>query len=479
MRLKLACSRSFSSRRATWPTSVTWRHRFSACARAKVEHRLVLGGPRRVEGPIHPRGREQPIEEHQHQGELGQVDGLQDLADPTPDGRRVEEEGDVGPQFPRQAAQARSSAARTARLGERLRSGQERGRRVGAAAPRPAPTGMPLWMSHPPAEGPAGVALERSQRLSRQVGLPGRALHSTWRLPGCAPPVSLERELELVVDVDRREDGEDLVKARLVPGSDQQAQVDLGRGALRDASMAPSSSLLDGPPTAMPAPRPSSPCCPTGRPTTALTGHDRPYAGDQPARPPRSTWEFAPDDDPRIEPLARPDARPCRRRWPLPDVRGRTRRRRAPWGALLCDTHAILDCCCAYGEGRRPARAACARDLPSPICVRPSKGSPGPAAPRQAFTWRGQGRVTECCPQTTLEALPRLQQAPVRTDGRRRSLRQHDTALRVWRGRSAREPYMFGHGRRAVQAGQVAAHLVRRLRGSRHPRPAAGVVGQT
>ncbi len=124
---------------------------------------------------------------------------------------------------------------RTSGLGQRLRACKQSSRRVGTAPSHACSHGNALVDHHPAAETPAGVTLQRSQRLSRQVVLPGRGHAFDVEVAvACAPFVSLESELQLVVDIHRDEDREYLVIARLVLGTHQETQVDLGRGSLRD-----------------------------------------------------------------------------------------------------------------------------------------------------------------------------------------------------------------------------------------------------
>ena len=119
------------------------------------------------------------------------------------------------------------------------------------------------------------------------------------------------------------------------------------------------------------------------------------------------------------------------------------------WGALLCDTHAILDMLLAYGRGDDP-RVRRALDTSIADLRHTDQGLAWPCRPPTGTSWRGPGRVGECCPQTTLEALrafsrlPRDQQPPEILEVAR-------TALAVWRTRGSRKPYVFGHGRQFKQ----------------------------
>jgi hypothetical protein len=119
------------------------------------------------------------------------------------------------------------------------------------------------------------------------------------------------------------------------------------------------------------------------------------------------------------------------------------------WGALLCDTHSAADTLLAFGRGGDPrvrrALGTAVTDLTAT-----DQGLAWPCRPATGDTWRGPGRVRDCCPQTTLEALRAFSRVP---DGERpQELREAaSTVLRIWRSRGEHKPYMFGHGRQFKQ----------------------------
>lgn len=115
------------------------------------------------------------------------------------------------------------------------------------------------------------------------------------------------------------------------------------------------------------------------------------------------------------------------------------------WGALLCDSHAILEVLVRYGRGDddrvRAGLARMAADLADT-----AQGRAWPCIPHSASGWRGPGRKGDFCPMVTLQALrtfARLQPSQ-RPDGLLDAAR---VALRAWRVRGSEKPYMFGHGR--------------------------------
>jgi hypothetical protein len=119
------------------------------------------------------------------------------------------------------------------------------------------------------------------------------------------------------------------------------------------------------------------------------------------------------------------------------------------WGALLCDTHPIAGVLLRFGRGDedrvRRALETAIRDL------RPTdQGVAWPCRPSSGDSWRGPGRMRDCCPQATLEALHAFSWLPAGTrppeiaDAAR-------TILDLWRSRGVAKPYMFGHGRQFKQ----------------------------
>jgi hypothetical protein len=115
------------------------------------------------------------------------------------------------------------------------------------------------------------------------------------------------------------------------------------------------------------------------------------------------------------------------------------------WGCVPCDTHAIVDVLGRFGRASDPrlrrALAAAESDLmPTDL------GLAWGCRPDPATGFRGPGRKSEPCPQTTLEALRAFSWLPA--DERPAQLAEvAHTALEVWRQRATRKPYMMGHGR--------------------------------
>ena len=115
------------------------------------------------------------------------------------------------------------------------------------------------------------------------------------------------------------------------------------------------------------------------------------------------------------------------------------------WGALLCDTHAILEVLVRYGRGADPrvraGLAAMAGDL-----VETAQGRAWPCRRDPATGFRGPGRAADCCPQVALEALRTFAWLP-ESEWPGGLLDVARVSLGVWRGRGERKPYMFGHGK--------------------------------
>lgn len=117
----------------------------------------------------------------------------------------------------------------------------------------------------------------------------------------------------------------------------------------------------------------------------------------------------------------------------------------AVWGCLPCDTHAIADVALRFGHVDDPrvrrALAAAEADL--------AETDMGPAwlcRPDAVTGFRGPGRKTEPCPQTTLEALRAFSWIPEAERPAWLGSVAH-TVLEIWRQRGERRPYMMGHGR--------------------------------
>ena len=119
------------------------------------------------------------------------------------------------------------------------------------------------------------------------------------------------------------------------------------------------------------------------------------------------------------------------------------------WGALLCDTHAIADVLLRFGRGEDP-RVRRALDAAVADLAKTDQGLAWPCRPATGGSWRGPGRASDCCPQTTLEALRAFSWLPA--DERPPVLAEvAHTSLDVWRSRATRKPYLFGHGRQFKQ----------------------------
>ncbi len=130
-----------------------------------------------------------------------------------------------------------------------------------------------------------------------------------------------------------------------------------------------------------------------------------------------------------------------------------SRRTGAPpvWGALLCDSHAIVDVLLRYGRDptREPALAGALAAIAADL-TDTAQGRAWPCVPEPTSGFRGPGRRGDACPQVTLEVLRALSRLP---DGlfpggltRSDALGCARVSLSVWRRRGAEKPYMFGHG---------------------------------
>ncbi|MFH1834164.1 MAG: hypothetical protein ABH877_03985 [bacterium] len=119
------------------------------------------------------------------------------------------------------------------------------------------------------------------------------------------------------------------------------------------------------------------------------------------------------------------------------------------WAALLCDTHAIADVLLRFGLGADPRVRRALMTAVSDL-ARTDQGLAWPCRPADGGRWRGPGRVRDCCPQTTLEALRAFSRLPP-AERPRQLTEVARTVLEVWRSRASQKPYMFGHGRRFKQ----------------------------
>ncbi len=119
------------------------------------------------------------------------------------------------------------------------------------------------------------------------------------------------------------------------------------------------------------------------------------------------------------------------------------------WGALLCDTHGILDMLLAFGRGDDPRVQRALKTAVTDL-RETAQGLAWPCRPPTGGSWRGPGRVGDCCPQTTLEALRAFSRLPL-AERPAELMQAARTVLAVWRGRATHKPYMFGHGRQFKQ----------------------------
>lgn len=114
------------------------------------------------------------------------------------------------------------------------------------------------------------------------------------------------------------------------------------------------------------------------------------------------------------------------------------------WGALLCDSHAVLEVLLRFGrtdDGRvRRGLDRMAADLTAT-----PQGRAWPCLPHSATGWRGPGRKADFCPMVTLQALRTFARVPSAAPEGLDDVAR--VALRAWRVRGSEKPYMFGHGR--------------------------------
>ena len=114
------------------------------------------------------------------------------------------------------------------------------------------------------------------------------------------------------------------------------------------------------------------------------------------------------------------------------------------WGALLCDTHPVLDVLLRFGRrGDDRVQAAIVRAAAD--LTDTAQGRAWPCVPHPVTGWRGPGRRDAVCPMATLQALrafSRLQPSE-RPDGVMAAAR---VVLRAWTERGTEKPYQFGHG---------------------------------
>ena len=115
------------------------------------------------------------------------------------------------------------------------------------------------------------------------------------------------------------------------------------------------------------------------------------------------------------------------------------------WGCVPCDTHAIADIAGRFGLAGDPrvrrALSAAEGDL-----LETDLGLAWGCRPDPSTGFRGPGRASEPCPQTTLEALRAFSWLPAGERPPWLAEVAH-TSLEIWRRRGERKPYMMGHGR--------------------------------
>lgn len=115
------------------------------------------------------------------------------------------------------------------------------------------------------------------------------------------------------------------------------------------------------------------------------------------------------------------------------------------WGALLCDSHAVLDVLVRFGRHDDP-RVRAGLERMAADAVDTTQGRAWPCLPHSVSGWRGPGRREDTCPMVTLQALRTFSRLPP-------ALRPDDVApiarvlLRCWRERGSEKPYQFGHGK--------------------------------
>lgn len=115
------------------------------------------------------------------------------------------------------------------------------------------------------------------------------------------------------------------------------------------------------------------------------------------------------------------------------------------WGALLCDSHAIVEVLVRFGFAADP-RVRAGLDRMVADLTRTDQGTAWLCRAEPATGFRGPGRRDDFCPMVTVEALRTFALLP---DGRQPPglLDIARIALSAWRNRATSKPYMFGHGK--------------------------------
>ncbi|KUL25609.1 hypothetical protein [Actinoplanes awajinensis] len=116
------------------------------------------------------------------------------------------------------------------------------------------------------------------------------------------------------------------------------------------------------------------------------------------------------------------------------------------WGALLCDSHAVLDVLVRAGRTAHPKVQAGLQRLAADV-TQTAQGPAWPCRPHPVTGFRGPGRRNDFCPQVTLEGLRVLARAQPPSPRPEELLAVARVALRAWRMRATEKPYMFGHGK--------------------------------
>ena len=116
------------------------------------------------------------------------------------------------------------------------------------------------------------------------------------------------------------------------------------------------------------------------------------------------------------------------------------------WGALLCDSHAVIEVLVRFGRQEDARVMAGLRRMADDLTMT-TQGRAWPCLPHSTAGWRGPGRKGDFCPMVTVQALRTFARVPPD----RRPERLIDAAhvvLRAWRHGESERPYQFGHGRR-------------------------------
>jgi hypothetical protein len=121
------------------------------------------------------------------------------------------------------------------------------------------------------------------------------------------------------------------------------------------------------------------------------------------------------------------------------------------WGALLCDSHAVLEVLVRAGLSDHP-KVRIGLDRLAADLTEVAQGRAWPCLPHSVTGFRGPGRRGDFCPQVTLEGLRVFAGLPesARRGGPTTSEELVEVAqvsLRAWRERATEKPYMFGHGK--------------------------------